>query len=191
MSKWLILKTGSFLTFNWKLSAPIGLIWKRWVAEKRRRNYNLGFAHSDVGPTLYWGTFCVPTLHWGTFCVATLYWGTGHHFVWCLCQTLQLHNPSPSSKREETVWNYAHSSTKQFELPSKSHWELFVQMLLLIFDQNSLPFAEDRAEWGLFLCFFLKSKAWLLLFPVFKSYVGQLVSWNSGGEHRAVLCSNY
>ena len=71
-----------------------------WVGEKVRRNHNLGFAHSDVGPTLYWGT--------------------GHHFVWCLCQTLQLHNPSPSSKREGTLILPPH----QFGLPWQSHWRV-------------------------------------------------------------------
>ena len=46
--------------------------------------------------TIIWGLLILTS---GQPCIG----GTGHHFVWSLCQTLQLHNPSPSSKREGTV----------------------------------------------------------------------------------------
>ena len=46
--------------------------------------------------TIIWGLLIL-TL--GQPCIE----GTGHYFVLCLCQTLELHNPSPSSKREGTV----------------------------------------------------------------------------------------
>ena len=56
-------------------------------------------------------------------------------------------------------------------------------MLRLIFDQNSLPFADiwRTGQSGDYFCAsFSRAKRRCSFFPVFKSYVGQMVSSNSG-----------